>query len=108
MKIYCWLLLTFLVVFNGQEFIQTWLVHLVSFLGPLFYAANAMVFGSVASATSWEPFRRAIPALYPSFFVKILLLLKHKKWLDMVCWADPPDDQVVFIKAEPCSKIPGL
>ena len=29
-------------------------------IGPLFYAANAMVFGSVASASSWEPFRRAI------------------------------------------------
>ena len=26
-------------------------------IGPLFYAANGMVFGSVASATSWEPFR---------------------------------------------------
>ena len=29
-------------------------------VGKLNFAANAMVFGSVASASSWEPFRRAI------------------------------------------------
>ena len=48
-------------------------------IGPLFYAANAMVFGSVASATSWEPFRRAISALASFYFGKGFPLLKHKK-----------------------------
>jgi hypothetical protein len=32
-------------------------------VGPIFYAANAGVFGSVASASSWEPFRLAIAGL---------------------------------------------
>lgn len=36
-------------------------------IGPFFYAANAMVFGSVASASSWAPFRCAIAALATSY-----------------------------------------
>ena len=52
--------------------------------GPLFYAANAMVFGSVASATSWGPFRRAILALAETYIGNLYLKAKHKKWLDMV------------------------
>ena len=32
--------------------------------GGYFFLAIAMVFGSIASASSWEPFRRAIEALF--------------------------------------------
>ena len=32
-------------------------------LGPWYVAANAMVFGSVASASSWEPFWRALQGI---------------------------------------------
>ena len=35
-------------------------------IGPLYYAANAIVFGSVASASSWEPFRNTIAAIATS------------------------------------------
>ena len=53
-------------------------------IGPLYYAANAMVFGSVASATSWEPFRRAISAFALSYFGSHHLKINHKQYLDMV------------------------
>jgi hypothetical protein len=33
----------------------------------LFFLATSMVFGSNASASSWEPFRRAIQSLIPIF-----------------------------------------
>ena len=39
------------------------LVGVFFIIGLMFYAANVMVFGSIVSATSWEPFRRAISAL---------------------------------------------
>ena len=77
-------------------------------IGPLFYAANAMVFGSVASATSWEPFRQAIAALALSYFGSSQLRIKHKKYLDMVKWADEPDESVHFVPAKGCSKNKGL
>ncbi len=49
-------------------------------VGPIFYAANARVFGSVASASSWEPFRVAITALVAAFFFFPDLVAKHD-WL---------------------------
>jgi hypothetical protein len=42
-------------------------------VGPIFYAANAGVFGSVASASSWEPFRVAIAALVAAFSSSLTL-----------------------------------
>ena len=42
-------------------------------VGPIFYAANAGVFGSVASASSWEPFRVAIAALAAAFSSSLTL-----------------------------------
>ena len=67
-------------------------------IGPLFYAANAMVFGSVASATSWEPFRRAIAALALTFFGDDKLLKKHESWLNMVDWADLPSMDTEYVQ----------
>ena len=57
----------------------------------IFFAAKTMVFGNAVSATSWEPFRRAIAALALSYFGNKCLLKKHKKYLDMVRWVKPPD-----------------
>ena len=64
-------------------------------MGPWFFAANAMVFGSVASASSWESF--------PYFFCKGLVK-KHQALLDLATWDPEPDDDVVFVQAQPCSK----
>ena len=63
-------------------------------IGPLFYAENAMVFGSVASATSWEPFRHAIAALARSPFGSHHLKIKHRQYMDMVRWAEGPKEPV--------------
>jgi len=77
-------------------------------IGPSFYAANAMVFGSVASTTSWEPFRRAIAALALSYFGSHHLKIKHKEYLDMVRWAEDPEESVVFVPASSCSNNKGV
>ena len=73
-------------------------------MGPWFFAANAMVFGSVASASSWEPFRRAIVALATAYFFRKGLVEKHQALLDLATWDPAPDEDVVFVQAQPCSK----
>jgi hypothetical protein len=52
----------------------------------LFNLATAMVFGSTASASSWEAFRRAIKALMKVFANRADLVIKHKQYLDMIRW----------------------
>jgi len=39
-------------------------------IGTLYFAANAMLFGSTTSASSWEPFRVAIAAIATSYYFK--------------------------------------
>ena len=53
-------------------------------IGPWFFAACAMVFGSVASATSWGAFRRAILALAEAYFDRPELVQKHQDLLDLI------------------------
>jgi len=47
-----------------------------------------MVFGSIASASSWEPFCRAIEAMSVVYYNHPDLVTTHKKYLDMINWAD--------------------
>ena len=77
-------------------------------IGPLFCAANAMVFGSVTSATYWEPFRRDIAALALSYVGSHHLKTKHKDYLNMVKWAEEPGESVDFVPASRCSKNKGV
>jgi hypothetical protein len=62
--------------------------------GGYFSPATAMVFGSTASASSWEPFWRAIQALSVVYAHPCDLIKKHRKFLDMISWAtlDPAPD----------------
>jgi hypothetical protein len=62
--------------------------------GGYFNLATAMVFGSTASASSWEPFRRAIQALSVVHTHCRDLIKKHRKFLNMMSWAtqDPSPD----------------
>ncbi len=57
----------------------------------LYNLATAMVFGSTTSASSWESFRQAIKDLMKIFANRLDLVIKHKKYLDMLKWeeADP-------------------
>ncbi len=47
-----------------------------------------MVFGSNASASSWELFRRAIQSLITNFLMRNDLIAKHKTLLDMLVCDD--------------------
>ena len=68
-------------------------------IGAWFFAANAMVFGSITSATSWEPFRRAIAALSEAYFHRSDLLTQHSDYLDMVQWSSEPTPDVSYVQA---------
>jgi hypothetical protein len=54
----------------------------------LYNLATAMVFGSTASASSWEAFRQAIEALTKVFANKPDLVIRHKKFIDMLKWEE--------------------
>ncbi len=62
--------------------------------GGYFNLATAMVFGSTASASSWEPFQRAIQALSVVYAHRRDFIKKHRKFLAMISWAtlDPASD----------------
>jgi hypothetical protein len=75
--------------------------------GGNYNLATAMVFGSTASASSWEPFRRAIQALTVVYAHRCDLIKKHKKILVMISWA-PLDPAPDLAKAVPCSINTGV
>ena len=54
----------------------------------LYNLATAMVFGSTASASNWEAFRQSIEALTKVFANKPDLVVKHKKFIDMLKWEE--------------------
>jgi hypothetical protein len=72
-----------------------------------FNLATAMVFGSTASASTWEPFQHAIQALSVVYGHRRDLIKKHKKFLDITSWAtlDPAPD---LARAIPCSINTGV
>ncbi len=70
--------------------------------GGYFTLATAMVFGSTASASSWEPFQRTIQALSVVYAHRYDLIDKHRKFLDMISWA-PLNQAPDLVKAFPCS-----
>jgi hypothetical protein len=54
----------------------------------LYNLATATVFGSTASASSWEAFRQAIKALTKVFPYRPDLVIRHKKFIDMLKWEE--------------------
>jgi hypothetical protein len=50
--------------------------------------ATTMVFGFTTSVLSWEPFRCMIETLSKVYASQLDLLVKHKKYLDMIGWAE--------------------
>jgi hypothetical protein len=54
----------------------------------LYNLATPTVFDSTASASSWEAFRRAIEALTNVFANRLDLVIKHKKFIDMLKWEE--------------------
>ena len=74
----------------------------------LYCLATAMVFGSNTSASSWEPFRRAIEGLSVSFANRPDLVKKHKHYLDMIKWEIPSSANKPPSKAVRCELNPGV
>jgi hypothetical protein len=75
--------------------------------GGYFNLANTMVFGSTASASSWEPFQRAIQALSVVYAHRHDLIKNHRIFLDKISRATPkpaPD----LARAIPCSINTGV
>jgi hypothetical protein len=54
----------------------------------LYNLATAMVFGLTASASSWEAFRQASKALTKVFTNRPDLVVRHKKFIDMLKWEE--------------------
>jgi hypothetical protein len=50
--------------------------------------AMAIVFGSTASASSWEVFRRASEALTKVFANRPNLVIRHKEFIDVLRWEE--------------------
>ena len=73
-------------------------------VGPIFYAANVGVFGSVASASSWEPFRVAIAVLAAAYFFLPDLVAKHNWLLQKLSWSElSPLNSTMIVRVQPCT-----
>ena len=73
----------------------------------LYNLATAMVFGLTASASSWESFRQAIEALTKVFAKRPDLVIKHKKYLDMLKW-ERINQNAKKVCAFPCAINKGI
>jgi hypothetical protein len=67
----------------------------------------AMVFGSSASASSWEAFRQAIEALTKKFANRPNLVIRHKKLIDMLKWEEI-DSSIKLTPAFSCTINRGI
>ncbi len=67
----------------------------------------AMVFGLTASASSWEAFRQAIKALMKVFANRPDLVVRHKKFIDMLKWEEI-DTSAKLTPAFSCTINPGI
>ncbi len=74
----------------------------------LYFLATSMVFGSNTSASSWEPFRKAIEALLIEYLTRSDLIKKHKHLLDMLVWEDNNTWTRDLVQAVKCPLSPGI
>ena len=73
----------------------------------LYNLATAMVFGLTASASSWESFGQAIKAPTKVFATRPNLIIKHKKYLDMLNW-EKINHSTKKVHAFPCAINQGI
>ena len=74
----------------------------------MYHLATSMVFGSLFSAPSWEPFRRTIERASEALFHEDGLVEKHREYLDMISWAPACAADQVFVAAKGCELNPGV
>ena len=77
-------------------------------VGMYYFITTAMVFGSRVSATSWEPFRRAIEVTTEKFSLRSDLVEKHKAYLDLVVIEPPAPPGTIFTLAVKDQLNPGV
>ncbi len=61
-----------------------------------------MVFGLTTSASSWEAFGQAIESLAKVLANRLDLVIKHKKYLNILKWEET-NPKVVITRAYPCA-----
>lgn len=76
--------------------------------GMYFFITTAMVFGSIISATSWEPFRRAIEVMTEVYSLRFDLVEKHQAYLDLIIIEPPAPPGTKFTKAVKCEINQGV
>jgi hypothetical protein len=74
----------------------------------MYFLATSMVFGSNTSASSWEPFHRAIEALILEYSMRSDLIKKHKHLHDMLFWEDDNIYVADMVQATKCPLNPGI
>ncbi len=74
----------------------------------LYFLASSMVFCSNTSASSWEPFRRAIEARIIEYLTRSDLIKRHKHLLDMLVWEDNDTWTRDLVQAVKCPLNPGI
>jgi len=77
-------------------------------IGTCFFVANAGVFGSVCSASSWEPFRIAIAAIAQACFICHHLTSKHADLLKLIRFDIAAPANTQFVQAQRCSRNDGV
>ena len=77
-------------------------------IGTCFFAANAGVFGSVCSASSWEPFRIAIAAIAQACFIRHHLTSTHADLLKLIRFDIAAPANTQFVQAQRCSRNDGV
>ena len=77
-------------------------------VGTCFFAANAGVFGSVGSASWWEPYRLAIAAIAQACFLCLGLVEKYAELLRLVRFDEEAPPNTVFVQARSCGLNTGV
>jgi hypothetical protein len=73
----------------------------------LYFLSTRHVFGSNTSASSWEPFWRAIQNSIPIYFSRDDLVERHKDLYDAIKWDDKPS-AIDLVKATKCKLNQGV
>ena len=76
--------------------------------GMYFFISTAMVFGSIISASSWEPFRRAIEVMTSVYSLRHDLVEKHTGLLSLVVLEPPSPPGTTFVRATICPIVTGV
>ena len=77
-------------------------------VGTCFFAANAGVFGSVGSASWWEPHRLAIAAIAQACCLCIGLIEKYADLLGLIRFDEEAPPNTKFVQARSCGMNTGV